>query len=94
MAIQFAHNTQAQLDTRNLNVYINDAQILKDVNNSIPKYTYNCCKKKYKNTFFAAICYFSPIFFGSLTETLYFCGQVLFQPRSFRGEHYITNKNQ
>lgn len=37
---------------------------------------------------------FFPIFFGSLTETLYFCGQVLFQPRSFRGEHYITNKNQ
>lgn len=45
MAIQFAHNTQAQLDTRNLNVYINGAQILKDVNNSIPKYTYDCCKK-------------------------------------------------
>ncbi len=45
MAIQFAHNTQAQLDTRNLNVYINGAQILKDVNNSIPKYTYNCLKK-------------------------------------------------
>lgn len=37
MAIQFAHNTQAQLDTRNLNVYINGAQILKDVNVSIPK---------------------------------------------------------
>ena len=36
MAIQFAHNTQAQLDTRNLNVYINGAQILKDVNVSIP----------------------------------------------------------
>lgn len=51
-------------------------------------------KNSIKIHFFAAICYFSPIFFGSLTETLYFCGQVLFQPRSFRGEHYITNKNQ
>lgn len=48
MAIQFTHNTQAQLDTRNLNVYINGDQILKDVNNSIPKYTYNCCKKSIK----------------------------------------------
>ena len=36
MAIQFAHNTQAQLDTRNLNIYTNGAQILKDVNVSIP----------------------------------------------------------
>lgn len=42
MAIQFAHNTQAQLDTRNLNVYINGAQILKDVNVSIPKNKITC----------------------------------------------------
>lgn len=39
MAIQFAHNTQAQLDTRNLNIYTNGAQILKDVNVSIPPKT-------------------------------------------------------
>lgn len=42
MAIQFAHNTQAQLDTRNLNVYINGAQILKDVNVSISKNKITC----------------------------------------------------
>ena len=45
MALQFAHNTQAQLDTRNLNVYINGDQILKYVSHNIPKYTYDCCKK-------------------------------------------------
>ena len=45
MALQFAHNTQAQLDTRNLNDYINGDHILKDVSNNIPKYTYDCCKK-------------------------------------------------
>ncbi len=42
MAIQFAHNTQAQFNTRNLNVYINGAQILKDVNVSIPKNKITC----------------------------------------------------
>ncbi len=42
MAIQFAHNTQAQLDTRNLNIYTNGAQILKDVNVSIPQNKITC----------------------------------------------------
>ena len=42
MAIQFAHNTQAQLDTRNLGGYISGAQILKDVNVSIPKDKSTC----------------------------------------------------
>ena len=33
----FAHEAHTQLDTKNLNVYINGAQILKDVNVRIPK---------------------------------------------------------
>ncbi len=37
MTTKFAHNSHAQLDTKNLNVYINGAQILKDVNVSTPK---------------------------------------------------------
>ena len=39
---KFAHDTDAQLDTKNLNVYINGAQILKDVNVSIPKNKITC----------------------------------------------------
>ncbi len=38
----FAHEAHAQLDTKNLNVYINGAQILKDVNVRIPKNKITC----------------------------------------------------
>ena len=38
----FAHEAHTQLDTRNLNVYINGAQILKDVNVRIPKNKITC----------------------------------------------------
>lgn len=39
---KFAHDTEAQLDTKNLNVYINGSQILKDVNVNIPKNKITC----------------------------------------------------
>ena len=39
---KFAHDANAHLDTRDLNVYINGAQILKDVNVSIPKNKITC----------------------------------------------------
>lgn len=39
---KFAHDKEAQLDTKNLNVYINGSQILKDVNVSIPKNKITC----------------------------------------------------
>ena len=42
MTTKFVHNNHAQLDTKNLNVYINGAQILKDVNVSIPKGKITC----------------------------------------------------
>ena len=42
MTTKFVHNDHAQLDTKNLNVYINGAQILKDVNVSIPKGKITC----------------------------------------------------
>ena len=38
----FAHEAHTQLDTKNLNVYINGAQILKDVNVRIPKNKITC----------------------------------------------------
>ena len=42
MNTMFAHEAHAQLDTKNLNVYINGAQILKDVNVRIPKNKITC----------------------------------------------------
>ena len=42
MNTMFAHEAHTQLDTKNLNVYINGAQILKDVNVRIPKNKITC----------------------------------------------------
>lgn len=42
MNTMFAHKAHTQLDTKNLNVYINGAQILKDVNVCIPKNKITC----------------------------------------------------